>query len=182
MDLSSISFNMRIAISFIKYSFFDHTLKPSMKYVKLFAPSVLRYGIALVVLWFGVQQFIQPDQWIAFIPPSITTLLGINPLLLVYGNATFEVLFGLLLLFGWRTRFVALLLTLHLFDIMWVVGYGQIGTRDFGLSVAALSIFMNGTDVLCIDAGTTKNIEPLPPRTPEPVLASSVMHQMPIRQ
>jgi hypothetical protein len=33
---------------------------------------------------------------------------------------------------------------------MYVVGYGEIGVRDFGLAVATLVISMNGTDILCI--------------------------------
>ncbi len=153
-----------------------------MKHIKLFAPSVLRYGIALVVVWFGIQQFMQPSQWVAFIPPSISAMLHTDPLLIVYANATFEVIFGLLLLFGWRTRFVALLLTLHLFDIMWIVGYGEIGTRDFGLAVAALSIFMNGTDVLCVDAGRTTIIEEtVPPQNHDPVPPAPLINQLPLR-
>jgi hypothetical protein len=33
---------------------------------------------------------------------------------------------------------------------MYVVGYGEIGVRDFGLAVATFVVFMNGSDVLCL--------------------------------
>lgn len=125
------------------------------KGLALFAPSILRYGIALVVLWFGIQQYIQPDQWTAFVPDSVVAMTHLSVSIIVFLNATFEIIFGLLLLFGWKTRFVAFLLALHLFDIMYTVGYGEIGVRDFGLAVGAFSIFMYGTDILCVDAGKT---------------------------
>jgi uncharacterized membrane protein YphA (DoxX/SURF4 family) len=120
-------------------------------FLELYAPSVLRLGMAAVVLWFSLSQFTNAGQWTAYIPDSIVLITGLSALTLVYMNAIFELVFGLMLLFGWKTRLAALLLSLHLFDIMYVVGYGQIGVRDFGLAVATLSIFMNGPDVLSIE-------------------------------
>jgi uncharacterized membrane protein YphA (DoxX/SURF4 family) len=119
-------------------------------YLQRYAPVVLRYGMALVILWFSLQQFMSPDQWIAFVPDSMVSLLHLSATSLVYLNAVFELVGGLLLLIGWQTRWVALLLALHLFDIMYVVGYGQIGARDFGLAVATLSVAMYGKDILSV--------------------------------
>ena len=78
-------------------------------------------------------------------------------------NALFELVFGFLLLFGWQTRIAALLLALHLFDIMYVVGYGEIGVRDFGLAIATLVVFMNGPDLLCIQQ--KKDVTNLPAKS-----------------
>jgi uncharacterized membrane protein YphA (DoxX/SURF4 family) len=103
-----------------------------------------------VILWFSIAQFSNATQWTAYVPDSIVSMTGISAVILVYFNATFELVFGILLLFGWQTRIVALLLSAHLFDIMYVVGYGEIGVRDFGLAVATFVVFMNGTDPLCI--------------------------------
>ena len=33
---------------------------------------------------------------------------------------------------------------------MYIVGYGEIGVRDFGLALATLVVFMNGPDILCV--------------------------------
>ncbi len=118
--------------------------------VELYAPSILRYGMAAVILWFSLQQLIHADAWTAYVPDSIVSLSHMSAVTLVYFNALFELVFGVMLLFGWQTRISALLLSLHLFDIMWVVGYGEIGVRDFGLAVATLVVFMNGPDLLCI--------------------------------
>lgn len=119
-------------------------------FIKLFAPSVLRYSMAVVVLWFGLAQFMNAAGWTAYVPDYALALSHMSALTLVYFNATFELVFGILLLIGWQTRTVALFLALHLFEIMSVVGYGEIGVRDFGLAMATLVVFMNGSDILCV--------------------------------
>ena len=118
-------------------------------FFELYAPSVLRYGMSAVILWFAVAQFFNASTWTAYVPDSVVAMTGISAIALVYFNAVFELVFGLLLTFGWQTRITALLLALHLFDIMYVVGYGEIGVRDFGLAVATFVVFMNGPDMLC---------------------------------
>jgi len=127
------------------------------------APVVLRYGLAAVILWFSFQQFLHNSIWTAYIPDSAVALSGLSAGTLVFINATFELIFGVLLVFGWQTRIAALLLALHLFDIMYVVGYGEIGVRDFGLALALLVIFMNGPDRFSIDRPRVKPLEPPQP-------------------
>ena len=138
--------------------------------IETYAPVVLRITMAMVILWFGFQQFLHTDVWTAYVPDSITTTLGVSATVLVYFNALFEVVFGLLLVFGWHTRIVALLLALHLFDIMYVVGYGEIGVRDFGLACATFVVCMNGADALSLhQRATNKNMQiPVSIPTPEP--------------
>ena len=124
-----------------------------MKKLELYAPSVLRIGMAVVILWFSTQQFSDPQTWTAYVPDSAVALTHLSAVTLVHVNAAFELVFGTLLLFGWQVRLSALLLALHLFDIMYVVGYGEIGVRDFGLAVATLAVFMNGPDMLAVQQG-----------------------------
>lgn len=119
-------------------------------FLKLYAPVFLRFGMAMVVLWFGFEQFMNASSWTAYVPDSAVAMSHVSAETLVYFNATFEVLFGILLIIGWKVRIVALLISLHLFNIMFVVGYNETGVRDFGLAVAILAIAMNGSDVLCM--------------------------------
>ncbi len=121
-----------------------------ISFLEKYSASVLRYGMTMVILWFGIQQLLHTQSYTAYVPDGAVTFTTLPATTLVYFNAMFELVFGLLLVFGWRTRTVALLLALHLFDIMLVVGYGEIGTRDFGLALATFVVFMNGADVLCI--------------------------------
>lgn len=119
-----------------------------MQTLKVYAPSVLRITMAVVILWFGAQQFINTANWLGYVPDSIISLTHLSRETIVYLNGTAELVLGTLLLFGIWTRWVAFLLALHLLDIMYTVGYGEIAVRDFGLAIATLVVWMNGPDML----------------------------------
>ncbi len=111
---------------------------------------ILRIGIAAVIIWFGYQQLSDPTSWLGFLPPWAATL-PISQLSLIYLNGWFEIVAGTMLFFGIYTRAVALFIALHLADITVTVGYGAIGVRDFGLTVAMISIFFYGSSPVSID-------------------------------
>lgn len=122
----------------------------SIKDMKKYAPILLRISMAVVIIWFGISQLSDPNSWLGFLP-SWTTSLPINQIQLIYLNGWFEVSFGFLLFCGFYTRFVSLLLFLHLLDITYTVGYNAIGVRDIGLALATISVFLFGSDSWSID-------------------------------
>ena len=122
----------------------------SIDFLEKYAGAVLRYGMSAVILWFSIQLFLHNGSYIAYVPDSVVSFTHISSGTLVFFNASFELVFGIALVFGWFTRITSLLLALHLFDIMWTVGYGEIGVRDFGLAIGTLVVFMNGPDILCM--------------------------------
>jgi uncharacterized membrane protein YphA (DoxX/SURF4 family) len=115
-----------------------------------YAPIAVRIGIAFVVLWFGYTQIGNPEPWIGVLP-DWTKSLPIEQINLIYLNGWAEIFLGLLLLVGFCTRLVALLIAIHLFQITIAVGYNAVGVRDFGLTLAAISVFLNGHDKWSID-------------------------------
>ena len=115
-----------------------------------FAPVFVRIAISLVVIWFGTNQLLNPEQWISLLP-EWTTLLPVSQVGLIYFNGWFELIFGLALLVGFYTRLSAFLIAMHLLDITFIVGYSAIGVRDFGLAISALSVFLSGPDIWSID-------------------------------
>ena len=119
--------------------------------MKKYAPAVLRIGIALVFLWFGTQQIINPDMWVGYIPEWLVGIFSLSALKLVYFNGVFEIFFASALLLGYFTRVSALLLALHMLDITYIVGFDAVGVRDFGLSIATIAIFMFGIDTFSLD-------------------------------
>jgi uncharacterized membrane protein YphA (DoxX/SURF4 family) len=123
-----------------------------MQKLQQYSPVILRVGIAVVFLWFGAQQLLHPGAWIGFIPKMLVSVTGLSKELFVAFNGSFEIVFGLCLLLGYYTRTTALLLALHMLDITLVVGYSATGVRDFGLSIAAIAVFMYGADLLTLDA------------------------------
>ena len=117
---------------------------------RAYAPAIVRVGIASVFLWFGVSQLLDAANWTGWLPEYALSLpLSVETL--VYLNGAFETLFGLMLLLGLGTRIAAIFLSIHMVHIISVVGYSEIGVRDFGIFVAVLSVAFAGADNFCIE-------------------------------
>ena len=121
-----------------------------MNYMKKISPVVLRVGMAVIVMWFGVQQLIDPATWIGFLP-DWTSSLPMSATTLIYLNGLFEVISGLMLLAGLYTRIIVLLMALHMLEITYTVGYDAIGVRDLGLTIALFTIFLHGSSPFSLD-------------------------------
>ncbi len=134
---------------------------------KKYAPLVLRLGLSLVFLWFGLSQLINPESFVGYVPQwlyphalemvhehplQLMHNLQLTPHIIIMGNGIFETVFGILLLLGLFTRISSLLLGLHLIGIMFGLGYNDIAVRDFGLMLALFSISLQGPDEWCLDA------------------------------
>ncbi len=113
---------------------------------RVFAPAILRYSVAAIFLWFGSQQILHTDAWTYLIPDTLTSFLHISASTLVFSNGIVEVVLAALLVVGIGTRIAALILAVHLFNILPMVGYSATAVRDFGLAMAALVVFFNGAD------------------------------------
>ena len=141
---------------------YQNMINEIKRQLEFYAPFVLRVGMAMVILWFSLEQFTHNGSWVAYIPDYAVSISHLSASSLVSLNALFELIFGMMILFGFYTRLSAFLLAIHLFDIMLVVGYGEIGARDFGLAIGTFVVFMNGPDIFCIqqkiDTKTLENI------------------------
>ncbi len=122
-----------------------------LKSKKDYATALIRISLALVLLWFGIDQLRNPDYWVGFIPPWFGSLLPIEINTFIMHNGIIEVLLGLLLLVGFYTRVVAFIVFLHLLSIAVAVGYNDIAIRDLGLSMMALSLVFSGAGKLSFD-------------------------------
>lgn len=105
-----------------------------------YALPVLRVGLSLVILWFGANQLINPDAWTTWVPAWATVFVDAKTI--VYLNGGFEVVAGLLLLFGLFVSWVALFLFLHLLLIIFEIGMTPTGVRDVGIAVGLLALAM----------------------------------------
>ncbi len=123
-----------------------------MNTLKTLSSPILRIGLALVFLWFGISQISDTVNWVGYIPDWVVNLSSLNATTIVYLNGGFEIIFGTALLFGLFTRFVAFLLFLHIADITFTVGFDAIGVRDFGLTIATLVVWINGSDFFSLDS------------------------------
>jgi len=110
----------------------------------------LRVGLGLVMIWFALQQLRDPLPWVSYLP-LWTKNMPITQVTFIYLNGWFELTFGILLIAGFYTRIVALLLSLHMLGIVLTIGYNEIGVRDFGLAAALVSIFLYGPSSFSLD-------------------------------
>ena len=116
-----------------------------------YAPLLLRVGIAIVYLYFGISQLRSPEMFVGWLPKE-AALIPLTARTLVTLNGGFELFAGILLLLGLYTRVWALLLGLHLAAITWSVGWTEIGVRDLGLTIATLTIVLTGGGKLSLDS------------------------------
>jgi uncharacterized membrane protein YphA (DoxX/SURF4 family) len=115
------------------------------------APVVLRIGLSLVFLWFGLTNLFNPEALVGYLSPVIRSLIPFAPTTFMILTGVFEVVFGILLLLGLFTRLAALLFTVHVIGVAISLGYNDIAIRDIGLAVAAFTVFLHGRDKLCLD-------------------------------
>ncbi len=111
---------------------------------KELATPLIRIGLALVLLWFGIEQLRNQDLWIGYIPPWAFDAIPLQPATFVLFNGIFDFSMGALLLAGFYTRAIAALTALHLLGIIFSVGSNEIAARDFGLMMAAISLVFSG--------------------------------------
>ena len=102
---------------------------------------MLRLGIASMFLWFGFSQLVNSMSWVGWVPDWAVAVLHISPAMIVLLNGCVEVALGTLLACNIFVRYVALLLGLHLALITFEIGLSAIGVRDFGLTLATLSLY-----------------------------------------
>lgn len=101
---------------------------------------ILRYGLAALFLWFGFSQLADGINWVSWVPDWIVNLVHLPPAMIVLANGLFEVITAILLSLGLFVRPVAFLLAAHLALITIEIGANAIGVRDFGLTMAILSL------------------------------------------
>ena len=112
--------------------------------------ALLRWSLALVFLYFGFSQVVNPSAWAGLVPEFLTkSFLSANNIVMM--NAILEITLGIFLASGIHTKFSSLTLAIHLFFITLSMGFSPIGARDFGLTVATFVIFLSDLDRYTLD-------------------------------
>lgn len=110
--------------------------------------TVLRIGLALVFLVFGIWKAQTPVAWVIFLPNWVAGAVADSESLDAFGVLRLmgfvEAVLGLQLLLGFFTKSTAFVCTLLLAGIVFHVGFDQIGMRDLGLMTAAFSLCFVG--------------------------------------
>ena len=93
--------------------------------------TILRLGLAIVFLWFGVSKFIQPDYWLAAWVPS---------LLVIYCLAVFEIFVAISLASNMFVDIFAFLAALMLVAVGLSHGFNQALAQDIGLGAGLMAL------------------------------------------
>ena len=108
---------------------------------------ILRLGLAIVFLWFGIDKFIHMSNWIGWVPDWMQAMIPFSVTAFMYIQGVVETLAGFFLLMGIYPRLAALVCALILIGIeITLFGTGQIEMmiRDGGLLAASISLFFLG--------------------------------------
>jgi len=105
---------------------------------------ILRLGLAIVFLYFGISQILDQSKWIYFVPDRFLNFY-ISEILkskIVFLNGIFDTVIALSLISGIFIKMFSILGFIHLLSIVFfVLGFEPSGIRDLGLAFAMLSLF-----------------------------------------
>jgi uncharacterized membrane protein YphA (DoxX/SURF4 family) len=105
---------------------------------------ILRLGLAVVFLYFGISQILDQSKWIYFVPDRFSNFY-ISEILkskIVFLNGIFDTVIALSLISGLFIRIFSILGFIHLCSIaIFSLGFEPSGIRDLGLAFAILSLF-----------------------------------------
>lgn len=122
--------------------------------LKSYAPMTVRYAIAFVFLWFGINQIFNPTDFMGYLPDFILQLESAQTIVII--NGITETILGLLLALGIFIRPVTAILAAHLIGIIFSLGYNDIAIRDVSLLIATIAIFFQGKDKWCLNSTNSK--------------------------
>jgi len=118
--------------------------------MEYYAPSLLRIGLALVYLWFGISQITSPLLFTQYVPDFISGVIE-NSELVVFITGIIVAILGLLLLLGLLTRIITWILVIHMIIVILGIGYNSIGIKTFGIIIGTITIAMTRNDPLRLD-------------------------------
>lgn len=108
---------------------------------------IMRIFLAFVFLWFGVSEFVNPTNWVSYMP-SFVSGLGLDGNFLVVIHGLFLIVISFCLIFKFFLRFTGLLAILILLQITFgllVISkfeINEIVVRDIGLLGLAIAVWL----------------------------------------
>ena len=109
-------------------------------------PLIMRGFLGFVLLWFGVNEILNPRYWSGYVPPLVASLLPFDIHLFVQMHGMVLSLLALSLFLKFYIRYTGLIIIAVLFSIIsgliMIDGFNEIVVRDIGLFGLALAIWL----------------------------------------
>lgn len=118
---------------------FVEEIRAWVRTVPVQTETLFRVGLGATIILAGLHKFVNPVAWTSYMAPLVEQLLaslGLSAELFMMMNAVFEIVFGLVLILGFRTALAAGLVTLSLTGI--VVNLLIVNADVFALSNLSL--------------------------------------------
>jgi len=116
------------------------------KKLSAYYPLVMRFSLAFVLGWFGINEVLDPRYWSGYVPPMIIKTAPLDVFILVQIHGVLLVILSLTLFFRFFLRIFGLLIMFTLLSIIGGLismnGFDEIVVRDIGLFGLALSIWL----------------------------------------
>lgn len=113
--------------------------------------TIIRVGMAGMLLWFGAQELLHPMNWEGYVPGIVMSFSGLSEHTIILANGAVEVACGTLLLLGVYARAVSFLMAVHIALIGVSLGYSAIAVRDLGLAAALFGLVFTGAGAWAVD-------------------------------
>ena len=104
---------------------------------------VVRLGIAVVFLWFGMDKFFRPLVWFGFVPEFAVGLNPLSPSAFMYVQGVVETALGFLLLIGFFTRIASVAAAFIMLLVVVSLGFNDLGIRDFAVFCIAVALSLS---------------------------------------
>ena len=102
---------------------------------------LLNIGLAFTLLYAGIMAFINPSDWVGFVPQWMANF-GASRELVLHAHSTLEIILGLWLLGNWKVKWAGLVSALDIAGIVLATGFSAgillITFRDVGLLFMAI--------------------------------------------
>lgn len=109
-----------------------------MKNIKI-AKNLLRLGFAFVLLYATVEIYMNPENFLKYVPGFVTQIIPVNLFLFLF--AIFELVLMGWLLSGWQTKYSALLFFLLMVGIIVTnLQYFNVLFRNVAIAFSALAL------------------------------------------
>jgi len=132
---------------------------PLIKYQR-YAPFILRMGLGLVFLVFGVDKIFRPDYWIGWIPNWFIIFIPFDVNYFIYFQGIIEAVVGLLLILGLFIRLASLISVLIMGSIIIILFFNPSAISHFSdlhIDKDIFPLILNGT--LLRDLGLLSIVE-----------------------
>lgn len=111
--------------------------------------------MVLLFAWFAVQQLMDPSAWVGYLP-EWTGYLPIPGEMLIMLNGWTELVLAAMMVVGCFTRWISIVLGLHLIGIAWTAG-GAVGVRDAALALCMFALASGPADDWSLDGYVERN-------------------------